>query len=467
MNQQEENRNVRNLLKLLETPYFDITPNYKTIISRVIEKDRDSVDANIFELDDVLELGHDRRKWHKIDLTDETNLDKGYSLYYDIVVNSDLSKLETHQLFKGIPINAIFNYDVYKKGKITLNDGVERKLFKFLLKMGIIDKYQMDKLNVSRVKQDKVYICLSRNPVDYIFCSTGQSFDSCLTEGKPFEYYHGLIGATLDPNRLIIFATSRRRPLEGTYREFTFYYYKYIARSWGIWLEKKRNRPEFGFVKSYGTEIDLYSKIKELGYEIFKYDELEEDDRSQYACNAPTRENGSRALIYLDDFGLDRDNFYRPWYGMNLDEIRHCVFCGISMTEDYYETDDGEVCQDCFDEHFFACANCGVTNDIVFVYDDPYTGNLLCERCFHEMFGVCAGCKETIHHDQLIEAPSGDYYCEHCFYDFFDECYNCLGIFELADLHRLDDGRLLCSVCYEGYLESTNKYDSEEQETLF
>ena len=66
------------------------------------------------------------------------------------------------------------------------------------------------------------------------------------------------------------------------------------------------------------------------------------------------------------------------------EELQHCAICGREIEEDeeYEETDDGVICEDCFEEHYFKCEFCDeVTSE---ADKHVWDGCAICPNCWEE-----------------------------------------------------------------------------------
>ena len=89
-----------------------------------------------------------------------------------------------------------------------------------------------------------------------------------------------------------------------------------------------------------------------------------------------------------------------------------CKYC--EETENLIEYDNNYYCQDCFNEHFYTCDNCGDTipyDDRIYVSNNYY----ICQDCFDNSYHYCNDCDTIIHDDDTYWYD--DY--PHCSY-----CYN-------------------------------------------
>ncbi|MBR1386446.1 MAG: hypothetical protein IJ568_06420, partial [Bacilli bacterium] len=143
-----------------------------------------------------------------------------------------------------------------------------------------------------------------------------------------------------------------------------------------------------------------------------------------------------------------------------------CKECGQVITGEFVEYNGEYICQDCFDESYFYCDDCGkiehrdngywikdeeklVCDNCIYNYkkcDDCgdyfknycYINNYgyVCEDCFDRgQFGYCSGCNDNFHYDDLHYSERGDcYYCDDCYEEDDDDL--------LYDYHDFSDWEL-------------------------
>lgn len=109
---------------------------------------------------------------------------------------------------------------------------------------------------------------------------------------------------------------------------------------------------------------------------------------------------------------------------MDDDDVMVCHRCEIVVTDDAsFGTDDGQVCEACFDEHYFECAYCVVAKPVSDRLLAP-DGDSYCESCWHDSCTICGACGETIWSDDC-RFSDYDTFCEPCFFDRFTYCEDC------------------------------------------
>lgn len=160
-------------------------------------------------------------------------------------------------------------------------------------------------------------------------------------------------------------------------------------------------------------------------------------------------------------------------------ESNSCYHCGdIVDDNNYHSTNNHYYCEECFNELFINCYECGDTVGI----DDCCTGSdeiYYCEDCFNSRFIHCESCSEVERKRDAIEIDNSYYctdcaaenfflcneceeyhsnddlvvqddeaYCQSCFDDKFNMCFSCNNHFEKSKLKAQDD-ELYCEECFD------------------
>lgn len=141
-----------------------------------------------------------------------------------------------------------------------------------------------------------------------------------------------------------------------------------------------------------------------------------------------------------------------------------CSACGCIITGEDHEVNGDHYCDDCFNERFITCTECGeiVERDDAWEYD----GDWYCEDCFNENFAICSRCGEVMPIDDATEVE-GSWYCEDCCDRYFRLCEHCgdwvrrYNIYTVA-VNEDGDTEDWCEDCFEN-----NSWYCEECETTY
>lgn len=214
-------------------------------------------------LDQVFELDSQRRAWFKLpaDFLLETTFDR-YTYF-----------LQQYGVFKSLShteLTRIFEFDTFKKGYFKDSKGNSRKLHAFLRKK-VLSNYCWESffraMLAQKPSKQLKYLVISRNPIDYLFCSTGQSFSSCLSLDSDYEgaTYLGLPSFVVDPNRFLMFLTDGRTKTYENRHGFRSEILKQYQRSWGL-----VGPQGFQMLKSYPSRREIFTlALKKLGYPTY------------------------------------------------------------------------------------------------------------------------------------------------------------------------------------------------------
>lgn len=137
---------------------------------------------------------------------------------------------------------------------------------------------------------------------------------------------------------------------------------------------------------------------------------------------------------------------------MNENEnVRTCAECGCVIEEhdDYYEVDGKIYCEDCYNELFETCEDCGSTHlreDMAWVegYD-----HYVCQDCYEDNYIECANCGSLEYRRNAYRSNDG-LICENC-RDYDYSCCDCCGeVYHNEELHWDDDSECYyCNSCYD------------------
>lgn len=99
-----------------------------------------------------------------------------------------------------------------------------------------------------------------------------------------------------------------------------------------------------------------------------------------------------------------------------------CNCCGETVDDrdvELYETEDGDIiCEDCADDYYNRCGECGTyvrngdIHDAINIYGREVH---ICQRCANENYVVCADCGSMVHIDNATyDEYEEEYYCNNC-----------------------------------------------------
>ena len=108
------------------------------------------------------------------------------------------------------------------------------------------------------------------------------------------------------------------------------------------------------------------------------------------------------------------------------DNIIICTVCGQAVPLDNaHYVEDEWYCNDCYDETFAECYECGeiIRMDEAFQDED---GDYYCESCFDDLFAICNSCGEYHRKYDMYFVESEDrWYCDDCISRNHTQCDRC------------------------------------------
>lgn len=145
--------------------------------------------------------------------------------------------------------------------------------------------------------------------------------------------------------------------------------------------------------------------------------------------------------------------------GEEEDENRvQCESCGTWLDMDmgdYYATDWGVYCDECYHDRYGYCEKCEEgdipRDDLVQVNVHTRWGTdtqTWCEYCVRTHSFECNGCNEHFDDNMDSVEVDGDCYCEHCQDEYLRECQHCENVFEKHGGTE-KAGDWLCWECFE------------------
>lgn len=466
---ESNDKNMDNFKNIIPYFYYDDDTNdriYDEIDTKLMSEDNKY-------LDEMLNLNNQRRAFYSVNKSED--LDKGYREYRNELYNSLSIKDELY--------GRLCDYKVFSENSIVI-DKQPVKLFKYLLKKEIFTKAQVDRINNYKTGDD-LYVCISRNPVDMLFCSTNQSFSSCesLCSDYSGAFYMALGALPLDPNRAIMFLTNGKIKRYDI-KDYEFKHFRYICRSW-LLLDKDSS---LHVIRHYpSSSMDFDTILRSIGYKI----NIDDFSDSKFKFEPGSYENGEHVNLYLDNIGRKYTNnkIYYTYLGttgcdeifncssgfesiedfdsLNNNNTHACVSCNCSVEDDYsYFNEDGDpYCEECYNDRYSSCYSCGdevcLESDCTYRTDNGY----YCSGCFHDKYIICDNCGESeLIGDSIVLSDSSHTYCEGCGYDLTFYCEECEYVYENDDestignmcLSCFGESHFVCSNC-----EETKKNDEE------
>lgn len=417
-----------------------------------------------------LKLNHQRRAFFKIEASPE--LDTAYQQYASMLrmiqsngewgmdgfkvygVDCDYDRYKETYL-KMLKVNSLQleDYQTFKTGRVK-NGKQEAKLFKFLKQQGILDQNDIEAITHKRQKNETLYLCVSRNPIDYLMASTNQSFTSCISleSGYDSAYYMGLAGLTSEADRAIAFITNgklKRYTVNGA----TIKHFAYKCRTWLIVGQYR----QVHVVGSYPHDGMSMVGVLNRCYSHLFFTPHYRDFKSRYGNKTIKHEDGTMSMIYIDTVhpryrsasGTHRYNKDGPGRLFGAPDFSWTE--GFENLRDYNDLYGSR----------YECENCGYHVDED--YAMSYGNCIYCESCFDELFGTCARCCDTEWRDDMVEVTvrnrygnDNEWWCEHCAEYHAVRCEDCDEYYDADLMHETANGTLVCPDCVDEYAECEN-----------
>ena len=442
---QQEKGNIENFEDLLSYFYLSRMTTDKVIKSLNV-KTRTEKDN---ELDKYLKLNSQRRAWFELELCRE--VDRSYKEYLQMLryhaADGYLDK--TSKCYRAILDKYnLLNYNTYKLGKVK-KDKQEFKLFKFLLQEKLLSEAEVIYISSKKASnKNKLYFCISRNPVDYLFCATNQNFSSCESLSSDYEgaFYMGLGSLSLDPNRCIIFITDGKTRDYIT-KNLSFSHFGYSSRSWGVWLSDNK----IFIVRYYPQELICFERLlssihlDSLSYS--KKGDLKSPIKSKHIFYLPRFQDKSYSFIYIDNMGLEITSKgyaeYNSHYG-----ITGCISDKFDWSGGFEELDDWDTL---FSNSRYYCCQC----DSRLHEDDTWfnnNGEAYCQSCFEEEYSHCYSCRRATFNDDAYLCEGNITLCQDCFDIHGTYCEECNRYFYKQAMYSIIDlDKFVCDECISLY----------------
>ena len=138
-----------------------------------------------------------------------------------------------------------------------------------------------------------------------------------------------------------------------------------------------------------------------------------------------------------------------------------CANCGRVIPDyddyddpTYYETDDGYVCTECFNDEYVACEECGCYFNCNNNGRQAYTSygiGWVCQDCLDNNYLECSGCDMWVRENRAIVDGNGNAWCPSCAEDVLEECEECEEFYPSDEITQVFDccgnARNLCESC--------------------
>lgn len=193
---------------------------------------------------------------------------------------------------------------------------------------------------------------------------------------------------------------------------------------------------------------------------------------SDFVCYNCNEQNGKEVHFYImgDDSNMKRE--------VEKQTCEHClnkfelVYENGELVEaetEFFDTNDGEVCEECYYDYYSECYFCG---DFYHYHDSHFMEEVeshVCDECMNlGKAEYCNCCEKVFPSGDMIQSRHGYYYCHTCYGDIYCSCDRC-GEEVNRDEIEYDEIRDLwiCPDCYEELEEEVILPYDYKQELIF
>lgn len=333
----------------------------------------------------------------------------------------------------------------------------------------------------------KRHTVLSVNPLDYLTMSFGNSWSSCHTidkdnkrempNGYEGQYSSGTISYMLDGVSMVLYT------VDSKYDGHDFYSQPKITRQMFHYGNDKLIQSRL-YPQSNDSNIEVYTPYRNLVQEIistiFDFPNLwvkKTDSMCRYtysrgthycdythfsSCNLTIKkgsENDTPLAIGHDPICIECGYTHETSENINCCRSYHkCERCGNSICGDVFWIDDEPYCEDCV-RYCELCGEDHLRDECVWIEGWGW----VCEDCLDEYFYKCEDCGEYVHRDDVVRLSVDGWerdLCESCADDYM-ECDKCGEYFHSDDLTN-HNGNWYCDDCLEE-VEEEEENEEEEQ----
>jgi hypothetical protein len=505
-------RNMKRLKSILD--YFCLDDESSNYVWDLLDSNFKS-DENWMKTSELLNLNNQHRAFYTVNMGECPDFDKGWEIFKKCMkAGRDVHRygygnswlwspgtVSWVSSFDGDKVACVKaaewisdqyyqlnTYDTYRTGKIIINNQ-PAKLFRTLKRKGILTQNMMERITTIKNSKNIITLMVSRNPVDYLMCSTNQSFSSCIDLESDYEgaYYLGLPGFWADRSRFLLTILSDNKLRKYNTHDYDLKHFRYRNRTIGL-VVRNLNSPDPE--KLYTVDVNWYPyAVEKIAEKLGEFMGLPSVWDSEYPPEGFESYQKSKILRwqdhgmcqpYLDGWGVETDGNgeyschedgscggfgdFSCTVGFNgindIDDAMSSHMCMCEKCGDQYDEDelmwinDYPYCEYCVDRYFVSCECCSGWEwhaDSVETCDDEW----VCDYCAREYYKQCDECSRYTHNNSVTYV--GDMIlCDDCAEDFF-ECEECGKVFPSHDQHEHD----FCEYCYSCWKEKIKESEDE------
>ena len=149
-----------------------------------------------------------------------------------------------------------------------------------------------------------------------------------------------------------------------------------------------------------------------------------------------------------------------------------CDDCGKLVEEGrtYTTHDNRIICENCYESNdYFICDRCGKVMDDYHMAHIKDTEEYVCDDCAEEHYYQCMDCGEWYSSNKIITDSIGQHLCEDCYCDSYYTCVGCGEFVHMDNCYWPEDStEPYCEYCYNTEIESRviNSYHSNNDWTI-
>lgn len=250
-----------------------------------------------------------------------------------------------------------------------------------------------------------------------------------------------------------------------------------LGRSWlhvfpdGIDTKEKDHKTPFMLqVKSYGEFNTNMRKVvreavqKQINHYI-------NDPANDWVSGSSDNMIEEHFHGYIDNYDLTISYMKKPKVSrptsinVSFSKMATCINCGDVVKT---LTAGGSLCDNCQDEYYCKCQDCGSI-----IYEEegahPVNGENLCRSCYNARFFTCSCCNQTFDKAEAITAiveGRSSLICKGCMDDSFAVCDLCGKAHKKDTMSDSVEGHFICESCSEGYCDDCGKFFEPESESF-
>ena len=347
----------------------------------------------------------------------------------------------------------------------------------------IIEKYiikAFEQIGTVKLPDSELKLVLSCNFADWMLCSAGETWTSCLNVGSG-AYWRGIVSLIGDKNRAMLYITNgKKKNWHGIEVDAV------LSRTWVLLSDMNEKKIIKFYPQSFLKEDDVKSITGDNSY-TFNPSSMNGKSEIVPIC---FNKDGVWSSIYNDGCRIHKDKFHKTGKlfldfsgGRSFDvvSIPHKTFEGIeiipnsanlhnyleynkSLNDDIqtnhckhcdkflkvvHVIDNNFYCSECSDLLYSKCDLCGKYHEKRVVKSARINNDTvdICNDCFNKTV-ICKCCGERFTENETKTLKNKTIVCNTCKKTRVKVCYICGD--EVLDINAIKhEGELVCSTCFK------------------